>query len=336
MKKLFKFLIFIGALIGFFFIFEKLPKAISYQKEENPWKSDKVLIIPHGGAKELYPENTIYSFKETDIYDAFEVDLALTSDNILISHHDLDLGMFLGENYKNTFLRSKTYDEIVQLIKDGDYTFARNFNYQHSEEPDFDDEEVLKDMVPATLEWLFSNYPDKLYILEIKDMNIKEDFKKAIEVLFDLIDLYEMEDQIIISSFNDDVIKEILKERKMHTSTGPKETFKFILMSAFNIDFFYKPKQAALIIPVNQKIGGTQNKLVNFLPVKNKFMKNSDTTDLGQAGIIDDAHRHNMAIIYWTINDENEMRKLIELGVDGLITDRPDLLKQILEEYENN
>ncbi len=35
---------------------------------------------------------------------------------------------------------------------------------------------------------------------------------------------------------------------------------------------------------------------------------------------------------YWTINDEEEMRALIELGADGIITDRPDLLFEVLED----
>ena len=43
-------------------------------------------------------------------------------------------------------------------------------------------------------------------------------------------------------------------------------------------------------------------------------------------------HRHNMAVHYWTINDEDEMRRLIELGADGIITDYPELLISILNE----
>jgi len=39
-----------------------------------------------------------------------------------------------------------------------------------------------------------------------------------------------------------------------------------------------------------------------------------------------------MAVHYWTINDKEEMKKLIELGADGLITDRPDLMEEVLEE----
>lgn len=336
MRKLIKFLIFILALVGFFFIFEILPKGLQYKKE-NPWISDRVLIIPHGGAKELYPENTKYSFVETDIYDAFEVDLALTKDNILISHHDLNLKMHLGSEYESVLIRNKTYQEIIDLFILEDYPFARNFTDPEGNKPYQNlasDDEVLTEMIPATLDWLFENYPDKMYILEIKDTKIEADFTKAVEVLLEKLEEYQMTDQVIISSFEDQVIKEVLKKAPLHTSTAPNETFKFVLMSAFNIDFFYKPKQAALIIPVHQTVSSGQAKIVKFLPVKNKFMADDKTTDLSKTGLINDVKRHNMALIYWTINDEAEMRRLIELGVDGIITDRPDLLKEILKEYE--
>jgi len=37
-----------------------------------------------------------------------------------------------------------------------------------------------------------------------------------------------------------------------------------------------------------------------------------------------------LKIHVWTINDEDTMQKLINLGVDGIITDRPKLLKDVL------
>lgn len=39
-----------------------------------------------------------------------------------------------------------------------------------------------------------------------------------------------------------------------------------------------------------------------------------------------------MDVHYWTINDELTMRQMVDAGVDGIITDRPDLLIEILEE----
>ena len=46
------------------------------------------------------------------------------------------------------------------------------------------------------------------------------------------------------------------------------------------------------------------------------------------------AHRRNIAVQYWTINDPDEMRMLIEMGVDCIMTDDPVLLAEILEEYK--
>ena len=38
-----------------------------------------------------------------------------------------------------------------------------------------------------------------------------------------------------------------------------------------------------------------------------------------------------MAVLVWTIDDEAEMRELLDLGVDGLMTDRPDVLRAVID-----
>lgn len=49
--------------------------------------------------------------------------------------------------------------------------------------------------------------------------------------------------------------------------------------------------------------------------------------------MVDEAHAHGMAVIPWTINDKPTMRKLIDDGVDGLITDYPNRLREVAAEY---
>jgi glycerophosphoryl diester phosphodiesterase len=52
--------------------------------------------------------------------------------------------------------------------------------------------------------------------------------------------------------------------------------------------------------------------------------------DLVTRELVDDAHARGMRIVPWTVNDERDMRALIELGVDGIGTDEPGLLRAVL------
>ncbi len=47
---------------------------------------------------------------------------------------------------------------------------------------------------------------------------------------------------------------------------------------------------------------------------------------------VETAHRYGIAVHVWTIDEATEMRRLLEMGVDGIMTDRPSLLKQVLLE----
>lgn len=46
--------------------------------------------------------------------------------------------------------------------------------------------------------------------------------------------------------------------------------------------------------------------------------------------LVSACHGHNISVYVWTVNEEDEMKRLISWGVDGIYTNRPALLKQVL------
>ena len=60
--------------------------------------------------------------------------------------------------------------------------------------------------------------------------------------------------------------------------------------------------------------------------------KESKHINLGTARVINYAHAHNMAVQYWTINDEEDMAYLISLGADCVMSDYPDRLWRVKQE----
>lgn len=71
-----------------------------------------------------------------------------------------------------------------------------------------------------------------------------------------------------------------------------------------------------------------------FRPPHNALMIPPDfgVLQLITPGIVRTAHRLGLPVIVWTVNDPEEMERLLRMGVDGIITDRPDLLAAVIEE----
>lgn len=58
--------------------------------------------------------------------------------------------------------------------------------------------------------------------------------------------------------------------------------------------------------------------------------------DMVDAAYMARARKKGFKVAVWTVNEGEEMERLLDLGVDGIITDRPDLLRQILQARNGN
>ena len=198
-----------------------------------------------------------------------------------------------------------------------------NFGYYFEDENGdriYKDETDLaaKGLQIATVEKLFEEFyetdPDLMFIVEIK--NGGEDGFKACKILNDTLEKYPAyKGQMVVGTFHDEIETELKAKYPDLLRGAPTGTAAgFIITQLFGVNIFNGGDFACLQIPTEYDVGITLN--------------------LDRRDLITRAHKRNIAVQYWTINDEQEMRELIELGCDCIMTDDPILLKRVLSEYK--
>ncbi|WP_306974949.1 glycerophosphodiester phosphodiesterase [Alkalibacillus salilacus] len=276
---------------------------VFHSVESKPFfEQDKPMVIAHQGGEELRPSSTMAAFKYADQLgvDALETDLHISEDGYLMNIHDATVDRTTdGTGHVADF----TLEELKQL--DAGYYFKdRDGHYAYRG----------KGLELITLQELFQAFPNQKFILEIKVTNPDHRIDEMITRLINLIDQYNMQDRVLIGSFDHNIIKQFQRRDPFNvaTSGGRQEIRNFVLTHKLLMRNLYNPSIDATLIPTSES---------GF--------------DLTSTSLIDGAERLGLNVFYWTINDEETMRQLLNSGADGIITDRPDLLIDVMQDIEN-
>lgn len=301
--------------------------------EVNPFvieKGELPMIAAHRGGGVSNPENTMLAFREAVLtlgVDIIESDLYLTKDGYLVYNHDAYIDETCNVNGEMTLdeveelcddKANRHYIENMTLSELEQYNFGYYFENREGQRIYQDAENFAElGLQIATVDKLFAefyeSYPDLLFIVEIKDEG--ERGYEACRILYETLEQYPAyKGRIVVGTFHDE-IEEELKEHYPELLRGaPMGTAaKFVATQYLGVNIFDNGDFACLQIPMSYDVGIE-------LPLVAKTLVNR-------------AHRRNVAVQYWTINDADEMRELIELGCDCIMTDDPELLAQVLDEY---
>ncbi len=128
-----------------------------------------------------------------------------------------------------------------------------------------------------------------------------------VRLLADLIERLSLQDRLIVGSFSDQRLEEFREATggRVATSTGAMLSRMWLLASR-----------------VGRGAGGDASALQ--LPTQVRGIKVVDKK------LVDTAHANGLQVHVWTVNDPVEMEAYLDLGVDGIISDRPDLLREVL------
>lgn len=268
---------------------------------------DDILAIAHRGSPLLWPENTMKSITnsiETGA-DMVEFDFDVTADGELVVIHDRTVDR-TTEVDGSVDVNDLTLEEVQEL--DAGYNFPPE-QPEGYEKADVDHEHVPPDeehpyrgegIYMPTVREVFETVPKEFPLL-IEPKHERPDPSQ----IASLIREFDREETTLLGAFESPILEEIREEIDLETGLGAAEVRHFLLTQRASEDRYDPPGE--------------------FLFAPHEIVRES---------LVDRAHRNGLSVLPWTVNDPIEMRRLIEAGVDGILTDDHILLKQILDQYE--
>jgi glycerophosphoryl diester phosphodiesterase len=250
------------------------------------------LVMAHRGGAGLWPENTLYAFERARSLgvDVIEMDVRSTADGTLVVIHDASV----GRTTDGDGLVSRM--QLAELKKlDAGYRWSsdggRSFPLRG------------RGLTVPTLAEVFAAFPEMRFNIEPK-----QETPSLAAPLCRVIREHGMTNRVIVGSFRQTVLDEFRRGcPEVATSAGPSEVSKFLAMQKVGLDGSYSPSMQALQVP--EYVGGLRVLTRDFVAA---------------------AHGRKLQVHAWTVNETEDMRRLLEMGVDGIMTDRPDLLSTLL------
>jgi len=249
-------------------------------------------VIAHRGGAGTQPENTVAAFSHAVEIgaDVLEMDVQRTADGAIVCLHDRTVDRTTDGRGR---VDSLTLSELRMLDAGHNWSDDGGRTYPFRG----------KGIRVPTLEEVFTRFPAARMNIEMK-----HDGPALAQPLCALIRRSGMNRRVLIASMNEAAVLAFRQAcPEVATSMTRSEAQLFFGIQLVSLDAVYSPPVRALQIP--DRLGGEI---------------------IATAGLIAAAHRRNLKVHVWTINDAGRMGELIRMGVDGIITDRPDRLLDLV------
>ena len=248
-------------------------------------------VIAHRGGKDHRPENTLLAFRHAVAIGASVLEL-----DVHLSADD-KLVVIHDDRVDRTtngngFVAELSSAELGALDAGYGMLVGEEYSYRG-----------LGIGVP-TLQAVTDEFNDLRYVMEIKPKS-----EHAARRLCEFIMANELTDRVIVGSFHTEAMSAFRAMcPSVVTSSPTLEVARFYLLHKLGLSHWYRGEGVALQIPLKH------------------FGLTVVTPEL-----IADAQQNGLKVHVWTINDVETMRELIDWGVDGIVTDVPETLQEIIQ-----
>lgn len=248
-------------------------------------------VIAHRGGKGLAPENTLV---------AFALAAELGTDVLELDVHGTADGELIVI-HDATLLRTTEADGAVAEKTLTELSHL-NAGYRFEVEGQWPYRDASVQL--PTLNEVFSRHPNSRFIVEIKQV-----VPSIAERLCQEIRQHNLLEHVIVGSFHTRTLEDFRAAcPQALTSASRGEVTEFFILNLLGLSHWYDTEAVAFQVPLE---------FSGITLVDERFVRN--------------VQAQGIAVQVWTINDADVMRGLIDLGVDGIITDYPDRLIELLD-----
>ena len=300
-------------------------------------KPNHIKIYGHRGARGVLPENTLNSFQylfDNDI-NAYETDILISKDSIPVITHDFHLDPSLTQDEEGNWLEDEnikiidlTYDQISKY-EVGSLNKLTKYGRRFLNQKKLENQKIPK--VSELLDLTSKNNISNLVInLEIKSTPVQKSLtpspEEMVKIVLEEVNKSNLTDKIIYSSFDWRVLREI----KNYNPEIPRAYLSFEQQSTGSFGNIYDQSPWMDFTPLHNNVD--LPKLIKALGGQawHPFYRNVTEK------IINISHNENLPVNVWTVNDEEDMLRMIDIGVDGIMTDYPIQLKELCEKKNIN
>lgn len=301
-------------------------------------KPNYIKIYGHRGARGDLPENTLESFKYLfkNNINAYETDILISKDLIPVITHDFRLDpSFTKDNEgnwitdENIIIFDLSYEELLKFDV-GSLNKLSRYGRRFVNQKTLENQKIPK--LSELLELSSKNKSENLLInLEIKSTPDEENLtptpEEMVKLVMQEVNKSNLQNKIIISSFDWRTLTEI---KNLYPEIS-RAYLSFQQQAGIKIkNTIYNRSPWMSYLPFFEKY--ELPKIIKSQGGKAWHPYHKDITKK----LVDISHQEDLPVNVWTVNEEYDMLKMIEHGVDGIMTDYPLRLKELCDKENIN
>ena len=262
------------------------------QARSSVFTGEPVAVVAHRGGAGDVPENTMLAFgRAREVgVDGLELDLHLSADGHIVVIHDPTVDRTTNGTGRVADL---TLAELQTL--DAGYHFAADdgtFPYRS------------RGLTIPTLDEVLSAFPNLPVNMEIKP----DTGGRLVPALAELLQDHDALDRVVVTSFDGALLRDFRDRLPgVATNLGADELRVFYVLQRLKLHGWYRPPGEVLMIP---EVYGDLR--------------------LVTPSLLDAASSLGLSVHVWTVNEPDDMRRLMAMDIDGIITDYPGRLQDII------